>query len=376
MAASTSSVPDVDVDVDANLDPALVGVGVGVDFGTGVDVGVGEPRRSRRKRVSTEPAPAPAGPSMRHEGAAPASTPRRTARKRGGADEAAGEPARGEEDNLNGYEWRNKRRRSGAGPPDDVSTADPALALAGTLASAAAPSAKTRSLPYPFGLTPFVYPCHVPHQPPPPPGDPYATNFRRYIPPSASAASGVNAASYGAGPSTLADLGVGVDLDLSSDPTAFPLGPLPLPVAHHGPNPTHTLTTAELAAMPLLDALYSLGQNTAYPPAPAHAFAGSLAAPAPAAPAPAMPALPVPGDPAYDAAFPPAPHPPAPQPPPPPVPVPVPLLDPASPGEREDGATGPLPPGDRTYAVAAKAECTACREGKEGHGGHWVKYGA
>ena len=37
-------------------------------------------------------------------------------------------------------------------------------------------------LPYPFGLTPFRYPCLSPHQPPPPPGDPSAHDFRPFEP--------------------------------------------------------------------------------------------------------------------------------------------------------------------------------------------------
>jgi hypothetical protein len=37
-------------------------------------------------------------------------------------------------------------------------------------------------LPYPFGLTPFRYPCHTPHLPQPPPGDPNNPAFVPFDP--------------------------------------------------------------------------------------------------------------------------------------------------------------------------------------------------
>ncbi|CAD6579612.1 MAG: negative regulator of the PHO system [Tremellales sp. Tagirdzhanova-0007] len=125
------------------------------------------------------------------------------------------EPTRGEEENLLRYAWagsdvkrpRHHSPESGTGLAQTERVFLPGVAvqqqswsamssLPSTstrgmepLAPADAPSAHqplARShlnpLPYPFGLTPFRYPCLSPHQPPPPPGDPSAHDFRPFEP--------------------------------------------------------------------------------------------------------------------------------------------------------------------------------------------------
>lgn len=44
----------------------------------------------------------------------------------------------------------------------------------------AQPSTTPTTYPYPFGLTPYRYPCLTPHLPQPPPGDPANPHFRAF----------------------------------------------------------------------------------------------------------------------------------------------------------------------------------------------------
>ncbi|KAK8861718.1 hypothetical protein IAR55_002541 [Kwoniella newhampshirensis] len=129
-------------------------------------------------------------------------------RERGGE-----EPARGEEENLNGY-WGpggNKRARreslqkrsssahrfyppsgpdrpksdwanvSGTTTQGDTDGPDGIEGLAALATSHQNPlQAPVYRFPYPFGLTPFRHPCLTPDHPPPPPGDPNDTNFKPF----------------------------------------------------------------------------------------------------------------------------------------------------------------------------------------------------
>ncbi|WVQ78920.1 hypothetical protein IAT38_001012 [Cryptococcus sp. DSM 104549] len=131
----------------------------------------------------------------------------------GGASEASGsggnvheEPARGEEVNLNGY-WApesSTSKRARRTPPDPSpsqrfypaggdavgegwgNTRAGSAAGIDQLASAAVADEARRSpprpYPYPFGVTPFRYPCLAHDRPPPPPGDPNDHNFKPFNP--------------------------------------------------------------------------------------------------------------------------------------------------------------------------------------------------
>ncbi|GMK59851.1 hypothetical protein CspeluHIS016_0900680 [Cutaneotrichosporon spelunceum] len=129
------------------------------------------------------------------------------------------EPSRGEEENK--YQWtpRDSAKRSRHRSPSShatrsndwaaplTPTPNPLMAPQGTGPSsrshspshggidnlaAAAAAATFQSgpnhhlpqpqLPYPFGLTPFRYPCLMPHQPQPPPGDPNNPAFVAFDP--------------------------------------------------------------------------------------------------------------------------------------------------------------------------------------------------
>jgi hypothetical protein len=49
------------------------------------------------------------------------------------------------------------------------------------------------------------------------------------------------------------------------------------------------------------------------------------------------------------------------------------LLEPTTPGEREDGQVGPLPNEIQgRYVVGRRLDCQSCLDNVEGHG-HWVK---
>ncbi|EKC99567.1 hypothetical protein A1Q2_06103 [Trichosporon asahii var. asahii CBS 8904] len=114
------------------------------------------------------------------------------------------EPARGEEENLIGY-GRNReasttkrsRRRSPdhpaewshSGPLGGIENLAAAAAYQSNPPSTTPPSttAPPTTYPYPFGLTPYRYPCLTPHLPQPPPGDPANPHFRAFDPAEAEA---------------------------------------------------------------------------------------------------------------------------------------------------------------------------------------------
>ncbi|KAK6905468.1 hypothetical protein L486_02066 [Kwoniella mangroviensis CBS 10435] len=153
------------------------------------------------------------GPSTT-SASSPRVTRRSTAHNEGNSIESA-EPARGEEENLNGY-WgpgnpkrakrssptkRSKPTTSStpssnqvenvAGPSgigeDSGSGVGPSISVIGELAGLAnRKSSSSGIFPYfplyPVGLTPFRYPCLTPSEPNPPPGDPNNPNFKSFNP--------------------------------------------------------------------------------------------------------------------------------------------------------------------------------------------------
>ncbi|WVW82056.1 hypothetical protein I302_104061 [Kwoniella bestiolae CBS 10118] len=118
-----------------------------------------------------------------------------------------GEPARGEEENLNGYWGPSSSKRARRSSPTKRSkpsaaqhetaggtsrseggTRRPSIPGVEDSASAATPAKRKSSgiFPYfplyPVGLTPFRYPCLTPSQPNPPAGDPNDPNFKPFNP--------------------------------------------------------------------------------------------------------------------------------------------------------------------------------------------------
>ncbi|RXK39678.1 hypothetical protein M231_03032 [Tremella mesenterica] len=127
-----------------------------------------------------------------------------------GVDQEGVEPTRGEEENLNRYDYSTAKRTRHNPPVKvvndqrfdpalDMSTwygpsALPAIPIVSTMSNDPLPDPvltesnspkqpiPTHRLPYPYGMTPFRYPCLTPHLPPPPPGDPSDPSFRRFDP--------------------------------------------------------------------------------------------------------------------------------------------------------------------------------------------------
>ncbi|WWD09174.1 hypothetical protein V865_007296 [Kwoniella europaea PYCC6329] len=177
---------------------------------------------SLRESSSTTSPTKLAGTKRKTRGSGPstssASSPRVTRRSavhnEGNSIESA-EPARGEEENLNGY-WGpgNPKRAKRSSPtkrskPTTSSTPSrnhvenaagpsgtgkgsgsgggPSISVIGELAGLAnRKSSSSGVFPYfplyPVGLTPFRYPCLKPSEPNPPPGDPKNPNFKPFNP--------------------------------------------------------------------------------------------------------------------------------------------------------------------------------------------------
>ncbi|WVQ62432.1 uncharacterized protein L199_000572 [Kwoniella botswanensis] len=166
------------------------------------------------------------GPSTT-SAAGPRVTRRSTAHNEGNSIQS-GEPARGEEENLNGY-WGpgNPKRAKRSSPtkrskPTTSSTPSrnqvenvagpsgtgegsgsrggPSISVIGELAGLANRKSSSSGifpyLPlYPVGLTPFRYPCLTPSEPNPPPEDPNDPNFKPFNPHESNTMTGTTGAS-------------------------------------------------------------------------------------------------------------------------------------------------------------------------------------
>jgi hypothetical protein len=182
---------------------------------------------------------------------------------------------------------------------------------------------RSNTLPYPIGLTPFRYPCLVPHVPPPPPGDPHAPGFKPFdpaqLPPSVPRAAGIHH------PVLLAHQSSVSSVDPVTEQGPSTGSNQPTQPRNLGINTAATLAS-ELGGNDVEDMTYdSISALLSASQIPLHNGVSVGAYP-------------------------------------------------TSPGERSDGQAGPLT--DKMvgrYTMGSKPDCEDCRTGKGGHWGHWVK---